>query len=106
MLARLCLGGNSADFSSRRRSSRDPPLDGRICHTLLDELASEVVFGSKGVVGLAAQCEVVRARRAATCMREAMVGLEKPGLSTALTRVIDKGAARPVSIPYLAPHCG
>ena len=70
----------------------------------LDERAPEILFGCEPVMGLTPQGKVPRALVATTCVRVHVVQLQKPGFSAPLTRVIDKGAARPIAIPHLAPH--
>ena len=55
-------------------------------------------------MGLTPLGKVPRARVAALRMRVHVVLLQKPGFSAPLTPVIDKGAARSVAIPHLAPH--
>ena len=70
----------------------------------LDEGAPKILFRRECVVGLTVEREIPRAVFATPGMRVLVVQLQQPCFSTASTRIIDKGAARPVASQHLAPH--
>ena len=71
---------------SRRRRGTLTTLDFRFGSARFDELATEVLFGSQRVVGLAIEREVVCHGFAALCMGEPMMQLEKPSLAGSVAR--------------------
>ena len=89
---------------SRRRRGTLTTLDFRFGSARFDELATEVLFGSQRVVGLAIEREVVCHRFAALCMGEPMMQLEKPSLATALPALVYIGALGAVAISDLTPN--
>src|SRR5688572_4092366 len=63
-----------------------------------DEVPAEILFGGEGVVGAAAQSEVVQAMLATSCEGHQVMELEVRRLSAALTRVAPESAAAFVAL--------
>lgn len=70
----------------------------------MDERAPEVLFGSERIMGPTSLGQIPRAWITTLRVCVNVVELEEASLSAPLTRVVDKGAAGLVAIPYLAPH--
>src|SRR6187399_3003255 len=101
---RLRGGGSGWKTSLQCSSSLSMPV-GR-CYWQASTLAPALfpLDECAPVVGLTLQGKIPHTLVAIARVRMHVVELQKPGLSAALTRVIDKGAAFRVAIPYLSPH--
>jgi hypothetical protein len=63
-----------------------------------DEVPAEILFGGEGIVGAAAESEVVQAMLATSCEGYQVMELEVRSLSAALTRVTAERAAALVAL--------